>query len=57
MRTYHFVAPIIHCAEVEAKDEREARKLVLEEFNDGERLSEIIITDEDIELDEVSEDE
>ena len=47
---YHFTATITHCAMVLAKNENEAKRLVLDEFNDGERLSEIIINDEDIEL-------
>ena len=49
MQEYHFIAKITHCASVEAKDEKEARVLVLDAFND-ERLSEIMVFAEDIEL-------
>lgn len=55
MKTYHFTATITHCAEVEAASEAEARKLIIEEFNDGERLAEITISDEDIELESIDE--
>jgi hypothetical protein len=50
MKEYHFIANITHCVAVTAKTLKEAKKLALEEFNDGERLTEIIIFKEDIEL-------
>ncbi len=52
LKEYHFEATIIHCVSVEAENEVEARELALEEFNDGERLSEIIISKEDIKAEE-----
>ena len=52
-KTYHFTATITHCAEVTAPNLKEAKKLVLDEFNDGERLNEIIISKEDIELESI----
>ena len=48
MKTYHFTADISHCVDVEAENKEEALELALEEFNDPERLSEIQIVEEDI---------
>ena len=48
MKTYHFTADIQHCVAVEAENKEEALELALEEFNDSQRLSEIQIVEEDI---------